>query len=151
MDQELASRKVSILQNINSPSLPMIKHFKRLSHEPPPVIAQLGWKFHHIGIPTTTPQPNETHLEQFGLHVSGYDSSPFGIEWMRFDSNSCLPEIIRTIPHIAFEVPDLESSLIGQQIIFPPTSPSGGVRSAMILHNGAPIELISFSQSQLPM
>jgi len=69
---------------------------------------------------------------------------------MRFDSDSCLPEIIRTLPHVAFEVSDLDSAVIDQEIILPPTSPSKGVRSAMILHNGAPVELISFESCRSP-
>jgi hypothetical protein len=116
----------------------------RQNHEQPPVTTQFGWRFHHVGIPTMRKQPNEVYLEQFGMYVSGFSTSPFGIEWMRFDSDSCLPEIIRTIPHVAFEVSDLDSAVMDQEIIFPPTSPSAGVRSAMILHNGAPVELISF-------
>jgi len=59
---------------------------------------------------------------------------------------SPFPEIIRTVGHVAFEVDDLDAALQGQEIIFPPGSPSNGVRAAMILHNGAPIELITFDK-----
>ena len=69
---------------------------------------------------------------------------------MRFDRDSCLPEIIRTIPHIAFEISDVDYAIIDQEIILPPTSPSKGVRSAMILYNGAPVELISFESCRSP-
>jgi hypothetical protein len=41
-------------------------------------------------------------------------------------------------------VDDLDAALKGQEVIFPPGSPSEGVRAAMIVHNGAPIELIAF-------
>jgi hypothetical protein len=78
------------------------------------------------------------------MYVSGFSSSPYGIEWMRFESDSPLPEIIRTVPHIAFEVDDLEAALQNQEVIFPPGSPSQGVRAAMIIHNGAPVELSTF-------
>ena len=109
----------------------------------PPVIAA-GWRFHHIGIPTTTPRAGERYLAGFKMYVSGYESSPYGIEWMRFDADSPLPEIVKSIPHVAFEVDDLEAELEGKQILIPPNSPSEGVTIAMIVDNGAPVELIEF-------
>ncbi|MFI5387701.1 MAG: VOC family protein [Fimbriimonadales bacterium] len=120
----------------------------RLGHEPPPVAAQLGWRYHHIGIPTTVARAGEIHLEQFGLFVVGFSSSPYGIEWMRFEKDSPIHELIRTVPHVAFEVDDLDAALEGQTVLHPPGSPSEGVRSAMIIHDGAPVELISFRKTE---
>ena len=62
---------------------------------------------------------------------------------MRFEAGCPLPEIIQTVPHIAFEVDDLDVALEGCEVIFPPGSPSEGVRSAMIIDDGAPVELIT--------
>ena len=78
------------------------------------------------------------------MYVSGFSSSPYGIEWMRFEAGCPLPEIIQTVPHIAFEVDDLDVALEGCEVIFPPGSPSEGVRAAMIIDDGAPVELIMF-------
>ncbi len=117
---------------------------RRLDHEPPAAIAKLGWRYHHIGIPTNVERPGETHLEQYGLYVSGFSTSPYGVEWMRFEKTSPLHELIKTTPHVAFEVDDLEAALVGQDVIYPPGSPSEGVRAAMIVHNGALVELIWF-------
>ena len=119
----------------------------REGHEPPPVTSKLGWRYHHIGIPTDTPRPNEKHLEAFGLHVSGFSTSPFGIEWMRYSPDSPLHPAIKALPHVAFEVDDLDAALEGQEVIYPPGSPSDGVRAAMILVDGAPVELIWFRQN----
>jgi hypothetical protein len=121
------------------PQLPV-----RQDHEPPAATAEWGWRYHHIGIPTTTPRPGERHLESLGIHVSGFESSPYGIEWMRFDPGSPVSELIRTVPHIAFEVDDLDAALKGKELLGEISSPSQGVRVAMILHNGAPVELIEF-------
>ena len=55
------------------------------------------------------------------MYVSGFETSPYGIE-----------------------VDDLDSALEGLEVISPPGSPSEGVRAAMILDNGAPVELIEF-------
>ena len=119
----------------------------RRDDEPPAAIAKLGWRYHHIGIPTTIPHQDEKYILQFKMHVSGFSNSPYGIEWMRFDPDCSLPEIIKTVPHIAFEVNDLEAALEGREVISPPGSPSDGVRAAMILHNGAPVELITFRRA----
>ncbi len=78
------------------------------------------------------------------MYISGFGSSPYGVEWMRFEPGSPVSEIIQEIPHIAFEVDDLDSALEGKELIGEPSSPSEGVRVAMILHNGAPIELLEF-------
>ncbi len=48
---------------------------------------------------------------QFKLYVSGFDTSPYGIEWMRYEPDSPIDELIKSVPHIAFEVDDLESEL----------------------------------------
>ncbi len=117
----------------------------RLDHEPPEVIAKRGWRFHHIGIPTDKPRTGEQYLEEYKMYVSGFQTSPFGIEWMRFEADSPVSELIRSVPHIAFEVDDLDLALKGEKMIGDITSPSPGVRVAMILDNGAPVELIAFA------
>ena len=116
----------------------------RRDHEPPPATARWGWRYHHTGIPTRRRRPGERYLPGFKMYVSGFPESPYGVEWMRFEKGSPVHELIRTVPHVAFEVDDLDAALEGQEIISRPGSPSDGVRSAMIVHNGAPVELISF-------
>jgi len=120
----------------------------RRDNELPESIEQWGWKYHHLGIPTNVIMPNERYLPQFKLYVSGFSNSPFGIEWMRFEKDSPINELIQTIPHIAFEVADLDYELANRdlKVITEPNPPSDGVRVAMIEHNGAPVELIEFKK-----
>ena len=105
-------------------------------------------RYHHLGIPTTIVREGETHLPELRAHVCGFETSPYGVEWMRFEDGSPVHELIRTVPHVAFEVDDLDAALEGQNVIHPPGSPSEGVRAAMIVHDGAPVELISFRKSE---
>ncbi len=121
---------------------------KRRDHEPPSAFSEWGWKYHHLGIPTTVPHPGERYLEHLKIHVAGFDTSPYGIEWMRFDRDCPVSDLVRTVPHVAFEVDDLDAALVGKEVIGPPGSPSGGVRAAMIVHNGAPVELIEFRKKE---
>jgi len=76
------------------------------------------------------------------MHVSGYESSPFRIEWMRFDADSPLPDLVQQVPHVAFEVDDLEAALDGRDVLIEPNSPSPGVLVAFVVDNGAPVELM---------
>jgi len=117
---------------------------QRQDWQAPPVIAAQGWRYHHVGIPTRTPRPGERYLAGLKMYVSGFESSPYGIEWMRFDADSPLPEIVKSVPHVAFEVDDLEAALEGREILIAPNRPSEGVRVAMIVDNGAPVELMEF-------
>ncbi len=103
-------------------------------------------KYHHLGIPTSLPQWDETYLPEYGVHCAGYETSPYGIEWMRFEPGSPLPELIKTVPHIAFEVDDIEAALEGQDVLIPPNSPSPGIRVAFIVDNGAPVEFLQFEE-----
>jgi hypothetical protein len=94
--------------------------------------------------------PDEKYLPHLKFYVSGFSTSPFGIEWMRFVKDCPISELIKKIPHIAFEVEDLDKSLKEHdfEIISEPDTPSAGVRVAMIKHNGAPVELIEFTKNK---
>jgi hypothetical protein len=118
----------------------------RLDHELPVSIGEWGWKYHHIGIPTKKKIPGETYIVKFKLYVSGFNTSPFGIEWMRFEKESPVSKLIRTVPHIAFEVKNIDHELASHdfKVISEPVSNFEGIKVAMIEHNGTPVELIEF-------
>ena len=65
---------------------------------------------------------------------------------MRFEPDSPLPELVQTVPHVAFRVDDLEAELKGKEVLIEPNTPSEGVRVAFIVHNGAPIEFIEIKK-----
>ncbi len=121
---------------------------KRQDHEQPPAVAQRGWRYHHMGIPTSTPRAGERYLPHLKIHVSGFDTSPFGIEWMRFEPDCQISELVRTVPHLAFEVDDLDEAIADQTLCGEVSSPSEGVRVAMIIDDGAPIELLEFRKKR---
>lgn len=115
----------------------------RKDHEPP-AVASRGWRYHHVGIPTKESRAGERHLAHLGMYVSGFETSPYGVEWMRFDPDSPISELIRTVPHVAFEVDDLDAEIVGKELLGEVSEPSDGVRVAMIVDNGAPVELLEF-------
>jgi len=104
-------------------------------------------KYHHVGIPTTVSRENEAYMEEFKMYVSGYNSSPYGVEWMRFEPDSPLPELIKEIPHVAFEVDDLKKEIQDKEVLIPPNSPSEDIIVAFIVDNGVPIEFIQVKKT----
>ncbi len=105
-------------------------------------------KYHHLGIPTTEPHEGERYLADFKVHICGFETSPYGIEWMRYEPGSPVPELVRRMPHVAFETDDLAAELAGQEILIPPNSPSPGVTVAFIVHDGAPVEFLQFDRKE---
>jgi hypothetical protein len=118
----------------------------RKDHEPPAVTAK-GWRYHHMGIPTNTSRAGERYLSHLKMYVSGFETSPYGVEWMRFEPDCPICELIRTVPHIAFEVDDLDREIQGKQLLGGVSEPSEGVRVAMFVDNGVPIELLEFRKA----
>jgi hypothetical protein len=103
-------------------------------------------KYHHLGIPTDATRPGEVYLPKFKMYVSGYETSPYGIEWMRFLPGSPIPELVQRVPHVAFEVSDLQAELAGREILIEPNSPSPGLTVAFIVDDGAPVEFLQFDR-----
>jgi len=122
----------------------------RQDNEMPEAIEKWGWKYHHLGIPTEEKLPDESYIPHLKIYASGFSTSPFGIEWMQFDTDCDVHPLIRKIPHLAFVVKDLDYELSNRNfnLLGKPSSPSGGLRVAMIEYNGAPIELMEFERKE---
>jgi hypothetical protein len=65
---------------------------------------------------------------------------------MRFEPEAQVPDLVRTVPHVAFEVDDLSAEIAGKEILIAPNSPSPGVTVAFIVENGAPVEFLQFDK-----
>lgn len=119
----------------------------RLENEFPESVVEWGWKYHHLGIPTDKKMRDEKYLPLYKFYVSGFDYSPFGIEWMRFEKDSPVHKLIQTVPHLAFVVDDIDSEIEIRKLklLLQPDSPAAGIKVAMIEYDGAPVELMEFS------
>ena len=67
---------------------------------------------------------------------------------MKFDPDCPLPELVKTLPHVAFVVEDLAAAIAGQEILIAPNSPTPGVTVAFIVDHGAPIEFLQFDRPE---
>ncbi|RTR33714.1 hypothetical protein [Shewanella atlantica] len=103
-------------------------------------------KFNHLGIPTTASFEGEIDLPHLKITVSDHENNPYGIQWQRFWADAPYPELVKTVPHVAFEVDDLMVELQGKKVIIEPSSPSEGLMVAFIEVNGAPVELMEYSK-----
>jgi hypothetical protein len=103
------------------------------------------YEFHHLGIPTNDVRANARHNLQFGMHTSDSDCRLFRVQWHRFDSNSPLHPLIRSTPHVAFKVDNLDQALEGCKLLLEPYEPIEGFRVAIIEDGNVPIELIQTS------
>jgi hypothetical protein len=61
-----------------------------------------------------------------------------------------IPILVKTVPHVAFEVDDLLAALEGRHVIIEPNSPNRGVTVAFIEVNGAPVELMQIDHQARP-
>ena len=103
-------------------------------------------KYNHVGIPTTESFEGEIDLPDLKMTVSDHDTNAFGIQWQRYWKDAPYPDIVKTVPHVAFEVEDLDAALKNQKVIIAPNSPSKGVTVAFIEVNGAPVELMYYEK-----
>ena len=110
----------------------------------------VGMKFNHVGIPTTERFAGEIDLPHLKITVSDHQNNPYGIQWQRYWDGAPYPELVRTVAHVAFEVPDLEAAIAGENVIIAPNSPSDGVLVAFIEVNGAPVELLQIDHQSRP-
>lgn len=102
------------------------------------------YRYNHIGIPTTKKLKDEKYLPDYDVYISGYNENKFNVEWMRYGEKCTIPEIVKKLPHVAFEVDDIYEAIEGCEVIIEPNSPSEGVIVAFILVNDAPIEFMQW-------
>jgi hypothetical protein len=107
-------------------------------------------KFDHIGIPTSSRFAGEIDLPHLQMTVSDHQDNAFGIQWQRYWEGAPYPDLVKTVPHVAFEVDDLASALQGLTVIIEPNSPSHGVIVAFVEVNGAPVELMQIDHAARP-
>lgn len=107
-------------------------------------------RYHHLGIPTTEEFPGSLYLPRLKMTVSDHMATPYGIQWMRFDDDCPFPDLVKRLPHVAFEVDDLREVIRGKKVIIEPNEPAPGILVAFIEEAGAPIEFLQFSKSGEP-
>ena len=99
-------------------------------------------EFHHFGVPTSIEQDNEVYIDGAGVNVTDPSASPYKIEFLRFDSDSPMPDAVKNNCHAAFVVDDLDAALEGQNVIIEPFDATETLKVAFIMDGDAVIELM---------
>ncbi len=99
-------------------------------------------KFHHFGVPTAAKAENEIFIEGAGVHVTDPESHTYGIEFLRFEPDSQMPDILKTKCHAAFMVENLQDALKDQNVLIEPFDATDTIRVAFITDGDALIELM---------
>jgi len=97
-------------------------------------------EFNHVGIPTTEKKENEIYLDGAKLFVTDFNESEHKIEWLRFEDDSPMPDVLKTTAHVAYKVEDLDAALKDREVLIEPFSPVEGLKVAFTMEDGAPIE-----------
>jgi hypothetical protein len=80
----------------------------------------MGYKFLHVGVPTTQVKPKEVYVEKMKLYKTEASDSNFNVEYLRFQDGTPFPEIMHTNPHVAYEVDSIEEAAKGARVIVEP-------------------------------
>lgn len=90
----------------------------------------MNYKFSHIGISTTEEKDWDGFYEPGKIHFTDFNKDEYSIEWLRFDRGSYIHELVRTLPHIAYQVDNMEDALRGKEILVKTFSPGDGFNVA---------------------
>ncbi|WP_068475460.1 VOC family protein [Saccharicrinis aurantiacus] len=106
----------------------------------------MDYKFSHVGIPTAENKKWDGFYEPGKIHYTDFANDAFNIEFIQCDADSNMPEMFQNVPHVAYEVDNIEAALEGKEILVETFSPGEGVRVAFIVHNGAPVEFMEIAK-----
>jgi hypothetical protein len=99
-------------------------------------------EFDHIGIPVADKRPAMRYLESKRLWLTSPSDHPFRVEFLWYEAGSPETELVRTTPHVAYRVADLEDAMDGLPVIAEPFDVFGEVRVSFVEVDGAPVEFV---------
>ena len=103
-------------------------------------------EFDHIGIPVADKRSGMRYLESKRLWLTSPADHPFSVEFLWYEPDSPEAELVRTTPHIAYRVDDLERAMDGYPVIAEPFDVFGEVRASFIEVDGAPVEFVQLCE-----
>ncbi len=105
--------------------------------------------FDHIGMTTTVQQPEERFVAKTRVWVTDHQKHPFRIEWLRYEPDSPVPDLLRNACHVAWRVDDISKESEGLTVILPPfASVAGHVVGFYQTQDGAIVELMEYEEDR---
>jgi len=105
------------------------------------------YKFNHVGFITEEPKPNEDFVCETRVWVTNPNEHPYKIEWLRFEADSPVKGPVRTQPHIAFQVDDLEQASKNMEVLLKPFDVGFATVGFYQSSDGAVIELMEYKEN----
>ncbi len=98
--------------------------------------------FDHVGIPAEEKHEGEMYVEATKVWVTDPLRHPHRIEYLRFEPDSPVTGPVRDLPHIAFQVDDLDREMAGAEILLGPFDPTATLRVVFVRKDGAVFEFM---------
>jgi len=98
--------------------------------------------FDHVGVPSEESRPGEMYVEATKVWVTDPWENPHRIEYLRFEPDSPVKGPVRELPHIAFQVDDLNREMEGAEILLGPFSATPTLRVVFVRKDGAVFEFM---------
>ncbi|MEW6991604.1 hypothetical protein AADZ91_13060 [Colwelliaceae bacterium 6441] len=117
------------------------------SEKNPVVKSGKNLKYHHTGMPCDKTFENEEKRPALKLAYLPGKLNNYGVEWLRFYEGNENPDIIKYIPHVAFEVEDIDQAIVGEKVIYHSGRSYPGIVVAMVEVDGASIEFLELDRS----
>jgi hypothetical protein len=102
-------------------------------------------RFDHVGLVTEQQKPGESWVEATRVWVTSPRDHPYNVEWLRFEPDTPVTGPLRTEPHVAFRVDDVERAVEGHTVLAEPFDVGDGfVTVAFVEVDGAVVEFMQY-------
>jgi hypothetical protein len=108
-------------------------------------------RFDHVGVVTSERKRDESWVEATRVWVTSPRAHPYNVEFLRFEPDSPVTGPLRTEPHVAYRVEDVEGSVRraeadGATVLAEPFDVGGGfVRVGFVQFDGAVVEFMQYA------
>ena len=99
-------------------------------------------EFDHIGVPIGERRDGMRYLETTRCWLTPVSAHPYRVEWLWFEPESPAPDLVQSLPHVAYRVESLEKAMDGHRVVTEPFDVFGEVRVSFIEVDGAPVEFV---------
>jgi hypothetical protein len=105
--------------------------------------------FDHVGLITEEKKAGERWVEATRVWVTSPREHPFHVEWVRFEPDSPVTGPLRTEPHVAYRVPDVDAAVRGHEVLAEPFDVGNGFLTvAFVQIDGAVVEFMQYANPQ---
>ena len=97
----------------------------------------------HFGIPVAEKMEGMAYLENLKVHITDHAQSPNKLEFLYFEPDTPLPQLMQQQAHIAYAVPNIEEAIKDTKLLFGPYD-MGHMWLAFVEEEGVAIEFNEF-------